>query len=67
MLFKFLEWTLWFAWSNNFRYWQFFFNIVLFYFQANLVCSRPEDALPCEESANYFNVNENFGKIPEKN
>jgi hypothetical protein len=35
--------------------------------QANLVCSRPEDALPCEESANYYNVNENFGKIPEAN
>ncbi|CAG0918314.1 unnamed protein product [Notodromas monacha] len=47
------------------RRWSFVCPEETIFDQSHLVCARPEDALPCEEAVNFYNVNENFGKIPE--
>lgn len=33
--------------------------------QETLTCTRPEDAVPCEEVATYYFVNDSFGKVDE--
>merc|ERR1712121_143923 len=35
--------------------------------QSLLVCNHASDAIPCSESANFYNLNELFGIIPESN
>jgi hypothetical protein len=33
--------------------------------QESFTCARAEDAVPCQDAATFYNLNDNFGKIPE--
>jgi len=34
--------------------------------QESFTCARAEDAVPCADAATFYNLNDNFGKIPEE-
>ena len=34
--------------------------------QESMTCTFPTDAVPCSEAASLYNLNSNFGVIPEK-
>lgn len=38
---------------------------IMLQFQEVLVCTRPRDAIPCEESPMYYDVNMEFGRVED--
>jgi len=44
------------------RMWSFICGLGAVFNQAGLVCCHPENSIPCEESPNYYNVNDYFGR-----
>ena len=43
------------------------FQLYLFiYFKATFVCTYTESSIPCEESEQYYSLNEEIGKIEEE-
>jgi len=45
------------------RMWSFICGLGTVFNQASLTCCHPENAIACEESPNYYNVNEYFGRL----
>ena len=41
-------------------------NVIFCVFQESFTCARPDDAVPCEMAPTFYNLNDNFGVIPEK-
>jgi len=45
------------------RMWSFICGLGTVFNQEALVCDYPQNSIPCEESQNYYNVNEYFGRL----